>query len=162
MRLLEMEPANPGNYVLISNMYAVKDRWEDVEEMRMRMNITGLRKDPACRWIEVGNMVHTFIARDRSHPDSDEIYAKEVQITEKLENNGGSVAQTSERRAIAYGLLTTPKRTTIRIMKNLRVCGDCHTFTKLISQFFELEIVVRDANRFHHFRDGVCSCRDIW
>ncbi|KAL2535700.1 Pentatricopeptide repeat-containing protein [Forsythia ovata] len=180
-KLLEMKPANPGNYVLVSNMYAAEDRWEDVEEVRMRMKITGLRKDPACSWIEVGNMVHTFIARDRSHPYSDEIYAKLAQITKKLENDGGYVAQTryvlhnveekekikmlyghSERLAIAYGLLTTPKRTTIRITKNLRVCGDCHTFTKLISKFFDREIVVRDANRFHHFRDGVCSCGDIW
>ncbi|XP_022898214.1 pentatricopeptide repeat-containing protein At3g63370, chloroplastic [Olea europaea var. sylvestris] len=180
-KLLEIEPVNPGNYVLVSNMYAAEDRWEDVEAVRMRMKITGLRKDPACSWIEVGNTVHTFIARDRSHPDSDGIYSKLAQITEKLENEGGYVAQTryvlhnveekekvkmlyghSERLAIAYGLLTTPKRTTIRIMKNLRVCGDCHTFTKLISKFFEREIVVRDANRFHHFKDGVCSCGDIW
>ncbi|KAG6403012.1 hypothetical protein SASPL_135227 [Salvia splendens] len=68
----------------------------------------------------------------------------------------------SKRLALAYGLLTTPHRTPLRITKNLRVCGDCHTFTKLVSKHFQREIVVRDANRFHHFKDGSCSCKDFW
>ncbi|CBI25049.3 unnamed protein product, partial [Vitis vinifera] len=50
----------------------------------------------------------------------------------------------------------------LRITKNLRVCGDCHNFCKLISKFFERELVMRDANRFHHFKGGVCSCGDVW
>ncbi|KAL8055103.1 hypothetical protein ABFX02_04G034900 [Erythranthe guttata] len=179
--LLEIDPENPGNYVLISNMYAAAERWEDVEQLRMRMKIKKLKKDPGCSWIEVKNKVHTFITRDRSHPESDEIYEKLSQITEKLESGGGYKPETSyvlhnveerekvkmlhghsERLALAYGLLTTPHRTPIRVTKNLRVCGDCHTFTKLLSKFYEREIVVRDANRFHHFRDGVCSCGDFW
>lgn len=180
-KLLEMEPENPGNYVLVSNMYAAAERWEDVEEVRMRMKVKGLKKDPGCSWIEVGNRLHTFITRDRSHPQSDEIHDKLSQITERLERDAGYRAQTShvlhnveeeekvkmlhghsERLALAYGLLTTPNRTPLRITKNLRVCGDCHTFTKLISKYFEREIVVRDANRFHHFKDGSCSCGDFW
>ncbi|KAL0459482.1 UNVERIFIED_CONTAM: Pentatricopeptide repeat-containing protein, chloroplastic [Sesamum latifolium] len=180
-KLLEMDPENPGNYVLISNVYAAAGRWEDVEQVRMRMKVRGLRKDPGCSWIEVGNRVHTFITRDRSHPQSDEIYDQLSHITEKLETEEGYKAQTSyvlhnveeeekvkmlhghsERLALAYGLLTTSQRTPIRVTKNLRVCGDCHTFTKLVSKLFQREIIVRDANRFHHFRDGVCSCGDFW
>ncbi|CAK9136170.1 unnamed protein product, partial [Ilex paraguariensis] len=172
-KLLELDPENPGNYVLVSNVFAATGRWEDVEEVRTRMKGKGLRKDPACSWIEVGDKIHTFIARDRSHPQCDEIYKKLVQITEQLEREGGYVAQTkyvlhnvaekekvkmlyghSERLAIAYGLLATSEGTPIRITKNLRVCGDCHTFSKLVSKFFEREIIVRDANRFHHFRSG--------
>nr|AYM00712.1 pentatricopeptide repeat protein [Salvia miltiorrhiza] len=181
IKLLEMDPKNPGNYVLISNMFAVAERWEDVEEVRMRMRLKGLKKDPGCSWVEIGDRLHTFITRDRSHPRSDEIYDKLTQITEKLERDAGYKAQTSyalhnvevvekvrmlhghsERLALAYGLLTTPQRTPLRITKNLRVCGDCHAFTKLVSKHFEREIVVRDANRFHHFKDGYCSCRDFW
>ncbi|CAF1456534.1 unnamed protein product, partial [Adineta ricciae] len=36
-------------------------------------------------------------------------------------------------------------------MKNLRVCGDCHRATKLIAAIRQCEIIVRDANRIHHF-----------
>ncbi|KAL8530467.1 hypothetical protein ACS0TY_007491 [Phlomoides rotata] len=180
-KLLEIEPESPGNYVLVSNLYAAAERWEDVEEVRKRMRVKGLKKDPGCSWIEVGNKIHTFITRDRLHPQCDEIYEKLSEITEKLEREAGYRAETShvlhnveerekvkmlhghsERLALAYGLLTTPRRTPIRVTKNLRVCGDCHTFTKLLSKCFQREVVVRDANRFHHFEDGVCSCGDFW
>ncbi|KAL5702187.1 hypothetical protein ACHQM5_027434 [Ranunculus cassubicifolius] len=179
-KLLELDPVNPGNYVLASNLFASTGRWKDVDDVRMKMKEKGLRKNPACSWIEIGNMVHTFMVRDKSHPQSEEIHLKLNQITERLENEG-YVADTkfvlhnvkeeekkrmlyghSERLAIAFGLISTATGTPIQITKNLRVCGDCHVFTKLVSKFFEREIIVRDANRFHHFKGGVCSCGDFW
>ncbi|KAJ0054107.1 hypothetical protein Pint_03242 [Pistacia integerrima] len=180
-KLLELDPENPGNYVLVSNVFAASGRWKDVEQVRMKMKGSGLKKTPGCSWMEIGNKLHTFIARDKSHPESNEIYKKLAQITKKLESEGGYVAQTkfvlhnvedkekvqmlyghSERLAIAYGLLKSTKGDVIRITKNLRVCADCHVFCKLVSRFFERELVVRDANRFHHFKDGICSCGDFW
>ncbi|XP_043695839.1 pentatricopeptide repeat-containing protein At3g63370, chloroplastic [Telopea speciosissima] len=180
-KLLELEPENPGNYVLVSNVFAATQKWKDVDGVRTRMKVMGLRKNPACSWIEVGNKVHAFTARDRSHPQIEEIYMNLAEITKRLEREGGYLPETkyvlhdvgeeekvnmlyghSERLAIAFGLISTREGTPIRITKNLRVCGDCHVFTKLISRFFKREIVVRDANRFHHFQGGVCSCGDFW
>jgi hypothetical protein len=68
----------------------------------------------------------------------------------------------SEKLAIAYGLISTPPYTPLRIFKNLQICGDCHAFTKFIANVVKREIIVRDANCFHHFQDGHCSCRDYW
>ncbi len=68
----------------------------------------------------------------------------------------------SEKLAIAFGLLNTPAGTPLRIFKNLEVCGDCHTATKFIAKIARREIIVRDVNHFHHFKDGLCSCRDYW
>ncbi|CAI0556951.1 unnamed protein product [Linum tenue] len=68
----------------------------------------------------------------------------------------------SERLAIAYGLISTPARTTLRIIKNLRICGDCHNAIKIMSRIVGRELIVRDNKRFHHFRDGKCSCGDYW
>lgn len=68
----------------------------------------------------------------------------------------------SERLAIAYGLISTPARTTLRIMKNLRICGDCHNAIKIMSKIVGRELIVRDNKRFHHFKDGKCSCGDYW
>ncbi|KAK4490351.1 hypothetical protein RD792_001027 [Penstemon davidsonii] len=68
----------------------------------------------------------------------------------------------SERLAIAYGLISTNPGTTLRIIKNLRICGDCHNFIKILSSFEKREFIVRDNKRFHHFKDGKCSCRDFW
>ena len=68
----------------------------------------------------------------------------------------------SEKLAIAFGLLNSNPGMTIHVRKNLRVCGDCHSATKYISLVTGREIVVRDMNRFHHFKDGACSCGDYW
>uniref|UniRef100_A0A0A9DB80 DYW domain-containing protein n=1 Tax=Arundo donax TaxID=35708 RepID=A0A0A9DB80_ARUDO len=141
----------------------------------------GLRKHPACSWIEIGNNVHTFTAGDYSHRDSEAIHLKLAEITEKVRKEGGYTEDTrfvlhdvseeekieklhkhSERLAIAFGLINSRPGTPLRIAKNLMVCGDCHEFTKLVSKLFEREIVVRDANRFHHFGGGSCSCGDFW
>lgn len=68
----------------------------------------------------------------------------------------------SERLAIAYGLISTPPRTALRIIKNLRICGDCHNAIKIMSKIVGRELIVRDNKRFHHFKDGKCSCGDYW
>jgi pentatricopeptide repeat protein len=179
-KLLELEPDNPGNYILVSNVFAELGKWNNAKEVRARMDELGLRKDPACSWIEIGNNVHTFTARDHSHRDSEAIHLKLAEITEKLRKEGYTedtsfvlhdvseeekidmLHKHSERLAIAFGLISTRSGMPLRIAKNLRVCGDCHEFTKLVSKLFEREIVVRDANRFHHFSGGSCSCGDFW
>ncbi|KAL9295960.1 Pentatricopeptide repeat-containing protein chloroplastic [Arabidopsis thaliana] len=173
-RLLELEPKNPGNLVLVSNVFAEQGRWNDVEKVRAKMKASGMEKHPGCSWIEMDGKVHKFTARDKSHPESKEIYEKLSEVTRKLEREVGYVADTkfvlhnvdegekvqmlhghSERIAIAYGLLRTPDRACLRITKNLRVCRDCHTFCKLVSKLFRRDIVMRDANRFHHFESGL-------
>lgn len=68
----------------------------------------------------------------------------------------------SERLAAAQGFLTSAARSPLRIIKNLRVCGDCHNAFKIISKIVGREIIARDSKRFHHFRDGSCSCNDYW
>ena len=77
---------------------------------------------------------------------------------EKIEQLRGH----SEKLALTYGLIKTSEGTTIRVYKNLRICVDCHNAAKLISKVMEREIVVRDNKRFHHFKNGVCSCGDYW
>lgn len=180
-KLLQLNTKNSGNYILVSNTFAADGRWNDVEEVRLRMKGNGLKKKPGCSWIEVENKIHTFMARDKSHPQCDDIYLKLAQLTKLLKRKGGYRAQTkfvfhnvseeektqilyghSERLALCYGLLVTPKSTSLRITKNLRICDDCHTFFKLASEVSQRTLVVRDANRFHHFEKGLCSCGDFW
>ncbi|RYR28114.1 hypothetical protein Ahy_B01g052225 isoform C [Arachis hypogaea] len=63
---------------------------------------------------------------------------------------------------MAFGIISTSPRSPIRIFKNLRVCGDCHNAAKFISRITERDIIMRDSNRFHHFKCGICSCGDYW
>lgn len=68
----------------------------------------------------------------------------------------------SEKLAVVYGIMKLPLGATIRVFKNLRICGDCHNAFKYISKVVDREIIVRDRKRFHHFRNGECSCSNYW
>lgn len=60
----------------------------------------------------------------------------------------------SQKLANAFALIHTSEGSPIRIVRNLKMCGDCHTYTKLISRIYEPRIIVRDRNFFHHFENG--------
>ncbi|KAL5973072.1 hypothetical protein ACLOJK_039879 [Asimina triloba] len=130
--------------------------------------------------LEVRSKVHEYRAGDTSHPEKDKIYAL-LKGLSGLMRESGYVPDTrfvlhdidqeakeeallyhSERLATAYGLISSPARSPIRIIKNLRICGDCHGALKIVSKLVGRELIVRDAKRFHHFKDGLCSCRDYW
>lgn len=68
----------------------------------------------------------------------------------------------SEKLAPAFGLITLPFGVPIRIKKNLQICRDCHIFIMLASRISGRQIIVRDTNRFHHFRDGSCTRGGFW
>uniref|UniRef100_A0A1D1Z3F0 Pentatricopeptide repeat-containing protein At2g22070 n=1 Tax=Anthurium amnicola TaxID=1678845 RepID=A0A1D1Z3F0_9ARAE len=178
-KLFEMEPHNSGNYVLLFNMYTRHGKLEEAEEVRRLMGLHMVRKETSCSWIDVKNRTHVFKVHDRSHDRTDEIY-RMLGTLEDLVKKKGYVAEAqsridgveeyrehnlwyhSERLALAFGLISLPPDAPIRIKKNLRTCGDCHTVMKSVSEIFKRVIVVRDTNRFHQFTNGSCSCGDYW
>ncbi|OWM75228.1 hypothetical protein CDL15_Pgr023749 [Punica granatum] len=126
------------------------------------------------------SMIHEYRAGDTSHPMTDQLYAQLRRLRVHMKE-AGYVPETkcvlhdvdqeskedallahSERLAFSRGLLDTPARSMIRIIKNLRVCPDCHNALKFMSKLVGRKIVMRDAKRFHHFEDGDCSCKDYW
>nr|GMC61866.1 pentatricopeptide repeat-containing protein At3g46790, chloroplastic-like [Ipomoea batatas] len=179
-KLIELEPNDAGNYVILSNIYAQAGRWDGVAKLRKLMTEKGLKKSTACSWIEVKNKLHAFLSGDTSHPMSDEIYAELERLGARMVQAGyvpntspvfhdveddektRMVSSHSERLAIVFGLISTPPGTKLLITKNLRVCEDCHVAIKFISKITQREITIRDVNRYHHFNDGICSCGDYW
>ncbi|RZC59478.1 hypothetical protein C5167_006784 [Papaver somniferum] len=87
-RLIELEPFNDGNYVIMSNLYASKGQWEEVIKMRRFMKDRGILKTPGCSWIEVNNVIHEFVVGDGRHPRSEEIYSMLDDVAEKLKEFG--------------------------------------------------------------------------
>ncbi|KAK9285330.1 hypothetical protein L1049_024521 [Liquidambar formosana] len=172
--------ANSGTYILLSNIYATAGNWDGVGRMRSMMKDSGVEKEPGCSSIEVNNKVHEFLAGDLRHTKSKEIYMMLEEINGWIKAHGytpqtnivlhdigekqkeQSLEVHSEKLALAFGLISTQPGTTIKIVKNLRVCSDCHAVTKLISKITGRKIVMRDRNRFHHFVNGSCSCGDYW
>lgn len=179
-RLLAANPADDSAYVLYSNACATWGRWQDVVGVRRKMESENVKKRPACSWLNVRNKVSTFGAGDESHPETEKIYLKLSELKKEIKEAGyvpdtrfalhdtdeeqkeDNLWKHSERLALAYGLLSTQEGSTLRIFKNLRVCGDCHSVYKLVSSIVPREIILRDPYRFHHFRGGNCSCNDYW
>lgn len=165
---------------MLSNIYATTGRWEDVERVRGVMSKVGVRKSTGWRWVEYCGKMHKFVVGNRSHDLSDAIYRKLAKLKNKMriagyiadescvlrdievEEKEEMVGTHSEKLAIAFALLVSKVGTVIRVVKNLRVCQDCHTTIKVISKLEGREIVVRDNNRFHCFSKGLCSCKDYW
>jgi pentatricopeptide repeat protein len=179
-RVFELDPYDSGPQVLLSNIYASARRWGDVSKVRKMMKESGLKKEPACSWVEIENTVHVFMSNDDAHLQRDEIHRKWEEMSGKIKEMGYvpdtshvlllvdeherevKLQYHSEKLALAFALLNTPPGSTIRIKKNIRACGDCHSAIKFASKVVDREIIVRDTNRFHHFRDGSCSCGDYW
>ncbi|TXG71229.1 hypothetical protein EZV62_006164 [Acer yangbiense] len=178
--ILEQDPNDPAAYILLSNLYASAGQWKDVADIRRIMKERNLMKEAGCSWIEVENVVHKFHVGETSHPQAREIYGELDQLALKIKELGyvpdtscvlheldeeqkvQYLFQHSEKIAVTFGLISTSKSKPIRVFKNLRVCGDCHTAIKYISAVTGREIVLRDSNRFHHIKDGTCSCNDYW
>ncbi|XP_020593900.1 pentatricopeptide repeat-containing protein At4g33170 [Phalaenopsis equestris] len=178
--LLELDPSDASAYVLLSNLYASANQWDEVNAARNNMKRRNVKKDPGYSWIEEKQKVHLFVVDDRSHPEAAAIYDELEDLMQRIKDEGyvpdtefvlldveeeekeRSLYYHSEKLAIAYGLISTPPPLTIRVIKNLRVCGDCHNAIKYMSKVTGREIVLRDANRFHCFRGGVCTCGDYW
>ncbi|KAG0483524.1 hypothetical protein HPP92_011608 [Vanilla planifolia] len=179
-KLMGLEPQDSAAYVLLSNIYAAAGLWEKRARVRKLMDERKVKKEAGRSWIQVKNKVHAFVASDTTHPLSEQIYKKVKEMSCRLKEKGyvpdtsfvlhdtdGEHKQVllachSERLALAFGLMATAQGTPLQIVKNLRVCGDCHAVFKLVSEIEGREIVVRDSNRFHHFKNGSCSCGDFW
>lgn len=178
--LITLEPENPSHYVLLSNMYAFAGRMDRVESVRNVMIQRGLKKQVGYSSIDVNNKTYLFSMGDKSHPEINEIYryldgliwrckeAGYASIPElamhelEEEEREYALRYHSEKLAVAFGLMKTSHGTTLRIVKNLRICEDCHSAVKFISVVTNREIVIRDKLRFHLFKEGSCSCLDYW
>ncbi|CAJ1975496.1 unnamed protein product [Sphenostylis stenocarpa] len=179
-KLLELEPDKAENYVLLSNLYAGLGKWDEMRKVRRRMKEIGLYKDAGCSWIEIGGKVYRFLVSDGSLLESKKIQQTWNKLEKKISKIGYKpdtscvlheleeeekikiLKSHSEKLAISFGLLNTAKGTTLRVCKNLRICVDCHNAIKLVSKVVERDIVVRDNKRFHHFKNGFCTCGDYW
>ncbi|KAL8141744.1 hypothetical protein V2J09_014776 [Rumex salicifolius] len=173
--LIRSESDNAGDYVMLANIYARAGMWENAAKVRTEMNGKGIKQENGVCLIEVKRKMHRFVSQDMSHPRCFEIYEMIQQMEWQLKFEGYQpdlsevllevdedekrerLRHHNQKLALAFGLISTCKETPVRIVRNVRMCRDCHTYTKLISLVYQRAIVVRDRNRFHCFTEGSCS-----
>ncbi|ESW09152.1 hypothetical protein PHAVU_009G104700 [Phaseolus vulgaris] len=181
--LLRLDGNNPANYVIMSNMYADGGYWKESEKLRETAKRKGLKKEAGRSWVEIDREIHIFYNGDCMHPLIGEIHEVLKEVEKRVKDEMGyahgvnfalhdveeeskveSLRVHSEKLAIGLVLVRRGLKgeSVIRIFKNLRVCGDCHAFIKGLSKVLKIVFVVRDANRFHRFENGLCSCGDYW
>ncbi|CAD6226659.1 unnamed protein product [Miscanthus lutarioriparius] len=166
-KLIELDPAHDGHYVLLASIYAKAKKWDEVRKVRKLMSNRGTSKSAGWSLMEAHGIVHKFLVGDMDHKDSVHIYNMLCMIDRRLAEAGyvpdvssvlhdigdeekvHAIKVHSERLAIAYGFIVVEAGSPIRIVKNLSVCGDCHEFSKMVTKVFGREIVVRDGSRCH-------------
>ncbi|XP_074580258.1 pentatricopeptide repeat-containing protein At2g03880, mitochondrial-like [Curcuma longa] len=179
-QVLRLEPEDEGAHILLSNIYADSHQWTEAERVRRSMRDRRVTKEPGRSWLELGKQIHVFVAGDMSHPQADGIKKELSKLLTRItamgyipdtdfvlhdvgeEQKEESLRYHSEKLAIAFGVMNSTGAKPIRIMKNLRICGDCHGFAKLVAKSESMTIIIRDPVRFHRFKDGSCSCGDYW
>lgn len=187
--LVEMDPFNTEYHIVLSNMYALSGKVDKANSLRKVLKKKGIKKAPGMSSIYADGQLHQFIAGDKSHTRTSEIYMKLDEMICRL-RFGGYVPNTScqvlfgcsnrddysealeeveqvlfthsEKLALCFGLMNTASGSPLYIFKNLRICQDCHSAIKIASDVYRREIVVRDRYRFHSFKNGSCSCSDYW
>ncbi|XP_030511694.2 pentatricopeptide repeat-containing protein At4g35130, chloroplastic [Rhodamnia argentea] len=178
--ILSLEHDNTGCCILLSNMYAEAGRWEDFEGIKSLMRKEGLTKTVGYSMMESGGKIHSFTNQDKCCQHASTIYGVLDIISKRIGVNihltrvtrfrpldlanerAKSAAAHSVRLAISFGLISTAIGNPVLIRQNTRICEDCHSAVKKISDLSDREIIVVDAKVVHHFRDGCCSCSDYW
>ncbi|PWA82553.1 tetratricopeptide-like helical domain, DYW domain protein [Artemisia annua] len=177
--LCDLEPLNADNYIMMSNYYAQSGKNDMVDLWKETIRDMDLKPKIAYSWIEFRNKVHVFKTGDVSHPRSEGIYWELECLMKNFEEGGSQWAPEfgfhdvdeerecvpighSELLAISFGLISTKNESTIRVTKNHRVCHRCHEAAKYISKVTSREIILKDPNCFHHFKNGMCSCQEFY
>lgn len=93
--LIQIEPNNPANYVMLGNIYGASRRWEDMARLKVAMRNTGSQKVPGCSFVEVDNVVVQFYSFDERHSRTDEIFDS-LRGLMKLLQSYGSTAKLHE------------------------------------------------------------------
>eukprot|EP00250_Pteridium_aquilinum_P013580 c21434_g1_i2 orf=419-3316(+) len=176
-QLVYSNPHVPAWYVLMADIYAGASRWDAAYRLEEMRKHSGMLKEPASALIEVDNQIHEFIVG--SNP-SDEVSEMLITMNSRMKREGhlpnvdsvvkpvtdnekeSFLCEHAEKLALAFGLLYTPQGQTLRVTKSMRMCNDCHDTSKIVSMVEKREIILRDDCTIHHFKDGSCSCGDIF
>ncbi|KAG5010990.1 hypothetical protein JHK87_019505 [Glycine soja] len=75
--LFELKPQHCGYYILLSNMYAEAERWDEANKVRELMKSRGAKKNPGCSWVQVGDLVHAFLVGEKIDSLDDDFWVSD-------------------------------------------------------------------------------------
>ncbi|KAL0490580.1 pentatricopeptide repeat-containing protein [Acrasis kona] len=181
-QLEKLKALNASNYATLATILASNKKWEERNELMNKMNHNKIKRIPGISTTTINNQLFEFRVGDQLHPASDQIKTelnrlrhviktkygynpdlscatRKFDTQEQIENH---LWEHSEKLALAANLVLSKPNDRIRITNNLRMCKDCHQAVKNISMEVDRTIEIRDANRWHVFYNGKCSCKDVY
>ncbi|XP_078438296.1 tetratricopeptide repeat (TPR)-like superfamily protein [Wolffia australiana] len=166
-KLVEMGSDNAADYIMLSELYMREGSTEAAATTRRKMaEAVGVQRVGMSILEGAGGQRHRFVSQDRRHPENRRILEMVKQVEWQMRFEGHEEEEEARghslKLAICFGLISSCSAGVIRIVRNLRMCRDCHAYGKLVSKIYEREIIVREPGRFHRFKDGSCSCGDYW
>ncbi|XP_024520628.1 pentatricopeptide repeat-containing protein At3g24000, mitochondrial [Selaginella moellendorffii] len=181
--LLECSPHAARSYAVVAGLYNALARSDDAARVRETMTSKGLTEERVTSSILVGNTTcHEFITADTRHKRIQGIHAELEDLGQRIAKDGyapdaskllmheraeeqrqESLFYHSERLAVGLGAIKIRGDCPLRIIRNFRMCADCHTAIKFMSKAMGRTIILRDgSSQLHRFVDGHCACRDYW
>ncbi|KAK9043101.1 hypothetical protein V6N11_071452 [Hibiscus sabdariffa] len=172
-KLLELDPIDCFANLLLDKAPVMFGKWKDASKTACIGKTIG--SNSSC--IEVKSKIYEFVSNQNP---SEEVSDKLIELEREMEGLGYVVDRNhllhdveeeeydgvglghTEMKANAFEILSLPHRMLVMVTKSIRMCGSCHSACKFMSTFVYRESVVKDNCTFHHFRDGKCSCQDIW
>jgi pentatricopeptide repeat protein len=182
VEIKKIAPNDAAARVILAQVYNYSKRHQDAKHEWLEMKSHGIKKTPGITEIDLLNGEPIVTVYARSYPEKykreiisemkvvydqitrDGFVANTSVVTEDVDDSTKQLmlSEHSEKISLVLGLLKVPQDKEIRLSKNLKVCSDCHSFMKAVSKVRDREIVMRDAKRFHHFKNGKCTCNDKW
>ncbi|CAK9190019.1 unnamed protein product [Sphagnum troendelagicum] len=153
--LIKTMPCEPNAAVWMALLGACRVHGDVEKAEQILKKVLELDPENAAGYVL---LIQRLSGHDADYVQDTRFVLHDVDEEEKLFH----LCHRSKKLAIAFHLIRTSPGTPLRTYNNLWVCYDCHTSTKFIAKTVRRTNIVRDANGFHHFEDGICSCRDYW
>ncbi|MCO5568401.1 hypothetical protein L7F22_022100 [Adiantum nelumboides] len=170
--VMRLDDQHAPALVLMFNIYMDACMWEEAKKIEAMLQALN---EPGKSWVELFGVVHTFNEDEVDDDEYKELHTKLGDVYLKMDEKGYKNAtedmfadasnlpcKHSERLAVACGLLNTSEGSQVRIVKNLRICEDCHMTLAFISKMERRNIVCKDRISFHDFKNGKCACGNYW
>ncbi|KAL8554648.1 hypothetical protein ACS0TY_002731 [Phlomoides rotata] len=85
--LVSVDPENSAGYVMLSNSLAADSKWRDVIKMRGAMREKGVAKQPGCSWINIGGVVHEFVAGSDSYRQTESMHQMMESLLKQMQSS---------------------------------------------------------------------------
>ncbi|MED6174745.1 hypothetical protein PIB30_071954 [Stylosanthes scabra] len=86
--LFSLDPNHAGYYILLSNIFCGDKDWHNAANLRKLIKENKLKKITGQSVVELRNEVHTFVACDRLHHESDQIYDMLRKLDARMKEEG--------------------------------------------------------------------------